>query len=161
MFITPKSCKVSINITIKGNRTRILTDQDPLILSTLEVASNASEGLSMRLLRVMTEAGTLVNSNLKAPLFLAQVADPQGFIFTVADQVADLEEATGEKIELTILDKLPSPAQQLPPSSGIYMWVHQGVAAMAPQIQQLWKLDSAMQGYEGTRLAGAPFVRVF
>lgn len=91
------------------------------------------------------------------PLFLARVSDPQSFMQTLSAQIAELEERSGEKLELTILDRLPSPAAPLPPSKGIYVWSYDGVVALAPQIQQLWKLDAAMRGYDGASLVGTVF----
>jgi len=97
------------------------------------------------------------NEDEMGPLFLARVSDPQSFLETVSAQVAELEEASGQELELHILDVLPSPAAPIPPSSGVYLWAHDGVVALSPKIQQLWKLDSAMQGYDNTTLADTAF----
>jgi len=96
------------------------------------------------------------DGEIDGPLFLARSKNVDAFLQALSDQIAELEAEHGELGMQLLSGRLALSAPD-PQQTEVYVWTQGDVVALTPDYENLWALEAALQGHEGTTLAGGPF----
>jgi len=97
------------------------------------------------------------DGEVTGPLFLARVTDAGAFMQLLQDEIAALETAHEQDLQLTLLEgTLPFMAPE-PDRTELYFWTQGDLLAMTPTYDHLRAMDASLQGHEGASLTSSTF----
>lgn len=96
------------------------------------------------------------DGNVTAPLFVAEVDAPEALVDMLQEELATLRQEFGANADVRVIEgRLPTIAPEGPDE--LIFWTQGDILAVSPKIEQLWQLDAALAGHDGTRMAGSAF----